>query len=456
MLDLVAEDDRNPIAAAWGRFEGCASLDDLGDKAWRRRVPHWGRASSMTYFMYRGYWIWLFPVSETTCSMGVVFDRRHVRPELGSPEELLAFLREHRALGEILGPSPRPLSYGSRARFARFARQQVSQERWFLTGNAGTVLDPMFASTSWLFTENNKLIGEFIKAERGGRGHQLPGMVHHFGIRTRSRYEKLLNSPGHYLAKGSFDTWSAWLALRNRVYYNRIVPDAFEDHRILLTFARTHGTDCQCDDQVMGGKLSRLLKSADRLTEEFTGLLDRWGMFYSGNDGMFLDSRSFDQDEVLMAKVHQRRDWALELPADERTYEIFCRTLVHAADRDLRGRLGRDPVQGRVRPGLGRPPAAGRAVPGHSRARTPDAAPVLTHDTRTRRESHDGRRRVRRGLQGRGERRGAVLDLVRRPAEPGRLRRDTGVTGSRTDCLAWVDANWTDMRPLSLRGAAAH
>jgi flavin-dependent dehydrogenase len=328
MLDLVAEDDRNPIAAAWGRFEGCASLDDLGDKAWRRRVPHWGRASSMTYFMYRGYWIWLFPVSETTCSIGVVFDRRHVRPELGSPEDLLAFLREHRALDQILGPSPRPLSYGSRARFARFARQQVSQERWFLTGNAGTVLDPMFASTSWLFTENNKLIGEFIKAERGGRGHQLPGMVHHFGIRTRSRYEKLLNSPGHYLAKGSFDTWSAWLALRNRVYYNRIVPDAFEDHRILLTFARTHGTDCQCDDQVMGGKLSRLLKSADRLTEEFTGLLDRWGMFYSGNDGMFLDSRSFDQDEVLMAKVHQRRDWALELPADERTYEIFCRTLV--------------------------------------------------------------------------------------------------------------------------------
>ncbi|WP_328552162.1 MbtH family protein [Streptomyces sp. NBC_00358] len=34
--------------------------------------------------------------------------------------------------------------------------------------------------------------------------------------------------------------------------------------------------------------------------------------------------------------------------------------------------------------------------------------------------------------------------------------RDTGVAGSRTDCLAWVDANWTDMRPLSLRGAAAH
>jgi MbtH protein len=26
-----------------------------------------------------------------------------------------------------------------------------------------------------------------------------------------------------------------------------------------------------------------------------------------------------------------------------------------------------------------------------------------------------------------------------------------GQTGSRDECLAWIDANWTDMRPLSLR-----
>ncbi|WP_344639307.1 NAD(P)/FAD-dependent oxidoreductase [Kitasatospora cystarginea] len=148
MLDLVSEDDRNPIAAAWGRFDGCLSLDDLGTKAWRQRVPHWGRASSMTYFMYRGYWIWLMPLSESQYSIGVVFDRRHVQPRVGSGEELLAFLQEHRAVGEILGPDPQPVAFGTRERLARFAKQQFSEQRWFLTGNAGTVLDPMFASGS--------------------------------------------------------------------------------------------------------------------------------------------------------------------------------------------------------------------------------------------------------------------------------------------------------------------
>ncbi|WP_438485071.1 NAD(P)/FAD-dependent oxidoreductase [Streptomyces sp. S186] len=328
MLDLVPEEDRNPIAASWGRFEGCRSLDELGDEAWRQRVPHWGRASSTTYFMYRGYWIWLLPLSESQCSIGVVFDRRHTEPSVGTGAELLAFLREHRALRDLLGPEPVVRSFGTRDRLARLATQQFSEQRWFLTGNAGTVLDPMFATSSWLFTENNKLIGEFIKADRTGKQSDLPAYVHHYDIRVRSRYEKLLNTTGHYVFRGSFDAWSAWVALRNRVYYNRIVPDALEDHRILLKFSRTHGTDCSCDATVMGGKLSRLLKSADRLTEEFVELLDRDGMFSARNTDIYLDSAEFDQDETLMAKVYEPRDWTLEGPADERSYQIFCRTLV--------------------------------------------------------------------------------------------------------------------------------
>ncbi|HWE38985.1 MAG TPA: MbtH family protein [Isosphaeraceae bacterium] len=32
---------------------------------------------------------------------------------------------------------------------------------------------------------------------------------------------------------------------------------------------------------------------------------------------------------------------------------------------------------------------------------------------------------------------------------------DAGCTGTRADCLAFIERNWTDMRPLSLRGSAA-
>ena len=32
--------------------------------------------------------------------------------------------------------------------------------------------------------------------------------------------------------------------------------------------------------------------------------------------------------------------------------------------------------------------------------------------------------------------------------------RAAGMTGSKAACLAWVEENWTDMRPLSLRHSA--
>ncbi|GGO99270.1 FAD-dependent oxidoreductase [Wenjunlia tyrosinilytica] len=328
MFELVSEDDRNPIAAVWGRFEGCVALDDLGDASWRRRAPHWGRASSMVYLMYRGYCIWVMPISESRHSIGVAFDRRHVKLDIGTADVFVTFLQEHRAVRALLGPDPVLSDFGVRENFARFAKEQFSEDRWFLTGGAGTVLDPMFATSSWILTESNKLIVEFITSDRAGRSHELPGLVHHYHIRMRSRYEKLLNSVGHYVSRGSFDAWSAWLALRNRVYYNRIVPDAFEDHRILLWFGRAHGVDCRCDEAVMNGKLARMLAWADQLTDEFVDLLDQNEKFYVGNEGMFLDSRLFDEDTVLMAKVHDRRNWMREVSADERTYGIFCRTLV--------------------------------------------------------------------------------------------------------------------------------
>jgi len=41
------------------------------------------------------------------------------------------------------------------------------------------------------------------------------------------------------------------------------------------------------------------------------------------------------------------------------------------------------------------------------------------------------------------------LWFVGRPVPPG--WRTAGMTGSKEECLAFVDREWTDMRPLSLR-----
>jgi MbtH protein len=33
---------------------------------------------------------------------------------------------------------------------------------------------------------------------------------------------------------------------------------------------------------------------------------------------------------------------------------------------------------------------------------------------------------------------------------------DVGTAGTREECLGWIEAHWTDMRPLSVRAPAVH
>ena len=95
----------------WGRFEGCRSIDDVGDDEWRRRVEYTMRWASTNHFMYDGYWIWLIPVSDRIVSLGVTFDRRLVPTSMKNGDDLVSFLRRHRALDEIMGPDARLLDF---------------------------------------------------------------------------------------------------------------------------------------------------------------------------------------------------------------------------------------------------------------------------------------------------------------------------------------------------------
>ncbi|MGZ3457431.1 MAG: FAD-dependent oxidoreductase, partial [Archangium sp.] len=273
-LGLVEEQPADPVGACWGLFEGCHSLDELGTEAWRARVPHWGRFASSTFFMYRGYWIWLQPVTDTRVSIGVVYDRRRQSLSVRDGARLLAFLREHRAVSQVLGEDPRLVDFGAVEQVTRFAREQFSTRRWFLTGSAGTVVYPMFSAGSWVSAENNKLIGELIQADRAGDALRYKRLVPHFHIRVQSRFDKLTRLFASLNVCGSFDAWSTYVASRRLAYFNRIVPDAFEDHRILLKMGSAHDEDCSCRVNVLQGKFARLLTSATRLTEEFVAHLD--------------------------------------------------------------------------------------------------------------------------------------------------------------------------------------
>jgi flavin-dependent dehydrogenase len=324
-LHLLEAPVESAQGACWARVTGLRPLDSLGSEAWRRRVPHWGRFASTTHFMYRGYWLWLLPVSEDTYSIGMVYDPRSVKAPPRTLQDFESFLRGHRALEQLLGNGARLHGFGQQPRFARFAREQFSTDRWYLTGSAGTAVPPMCSSPSWMTTENNKLIGELIRADLLQETVRVERWVRHFHVRVRSRYEKLTSAFSQLALLGSFDAWSAYVASHRRVYFNRIVPDGFEDHRILLAMGAAHEAGCACEQNVMRGKLSRLLKAAERLCLELVSALDRHGAYHANNHERFLDSASFEEDAALLAKLYRSRNWEVEPQHELRFYELLCR-----------------------------------------------------------------------------------------------------------------------------------
>ena len=140
---LRCEEPSHRIGSVWGRFEGVADVDALGDDAFRGRVRHTARGLSTIHFLHAGYWIWLIRLRGGLTSVGVVGEPSRDR-RVRSAEGFRAFLDEQRAVRELLA-SAKAVDHGSLARIAYGTRRFLHPDRWGLVGEAATAADPLYS-----------------------------------------------------------------------------------------------------------------------------------------------------------------------------------------------------------------------------------------------------------------------------------------------------------------------
>ncbi len=217
-------------AAAWARFEGVVDLDDHGPEAFRARVHHTARVLSTNHFCYPGYWIWLIPLGRGVTSVGVVMDAGRFDPALRTAPGLLAFLRGHRAVAELLEPATLrdhaalpQLAYGA-------TRVLDADARWALLGEAASFTDPLYSpggdfialQADWICDlVRRDLAGEAL-AERAGLYERLYQLRHEATLRLHQDQYELL---------GSFDVFASKWDLDVACYLNLWVePYALDLH----------------------------------------------------------------------------------------------------------------------------------------------------------------------------------------------------------------------------------
>lgn len=331
---LVKPDARHPTVSYWAHYKNTVSIDALGDDAWRRRVWHTSRWSSTNHFMYRGYWIWLIPISDRVVSFGVEARADMGFKPLHDGAEFERFLRSHRALDQLLGPKAERLDFLGLTRLPRCARTRFSADRWFLAGMAGHFVEVLGSGTSRLYTETNRMIGALIRADREGDERRFRARAKHFDLYLRRAYEASIRDLGDYRRQGSYDLWSPYYGSRLASYFNSRLPLATSDLSTLIATADAHGPDCAC--AFSAASLDEGFSAGlRRLADGYRELAEARGVYYAGNEGRFTDLTSWEQRPESLAKIYEPPDAAREEAENRALYRRAAWELSRRAAQHL-------------------------------------------------------------------------------------------------------------------------
>jgi tetracycline 7-halogenase / FADH2 O2-dependent halogenase len=203
-LDLVEPLESHQISSRWARFKNINVLDNIGTESWRERMNYKSRFLSTNHFMYEGYWFWVIPLEQDVFSIGVVWQHDKAQVEIRNEEELIAFMRQHKALAEVLGDQFEVLDFHGLKNMSRISRQFYSDQRWFLTGMSAAFLDPLFSSGSAFLTEANRMIVDLIETDMAGDREALRNKAVCYDAHSHWWLDNfLLHITGNY--HGSYD-----------------------------------------------------------------------------------------------------------------------------------------------------------------------------------------------------------------------------------------------------------
>lgn len=164
-LDLIRHHEEHPISSWWGRFKNIANLDLLGDRTWRQRVSNTTRTLATTHFMYGPYWMWLIPIDSATFSIGVTARQDLCDVHIDNSDEFIDFLKQHRCMRQLITAESELIDFNRMKNISRRSKQIFSEDRWFMTGMSGAILDPLLSPGSAFLADTNRKIGDLIATD---------------------------------------------------------------------------------------------------------------------------------------------------------------------------------------------------------------------------------------------------------------------------------------------------
>ncbi|MGB8634326.1 MAG: tryptophan 7-halogenase [Rhodanobacteraceae bacterium] len=169
----LAKSNDHAAHAAWFRLDGRIKIDEFVDQpAWRAQCTPPDRWLSTNHLMGPGYWVWLIPLGSGAHSLGIVADSSmHSADDLRDFAHTLEWLKSRQpVLAARLEPmADKLLDFRFLRNYSHTATEVFSADRWALTGEAGTFLDPFYSPGTDFIAIANHYITALIGLDRQGQ-----------------------------------------------------------------------------------------------------------------------------------------------------------------------------------------------------------------------------------------------------------------------------------------------
>jgi flavin-dependent dehydrogenase len=228
--------ESHPISAIWVRYRGVKDMDgpeiagtDPADPFSRAVLA--SRRLATNHFTGWGYWIWFIPLKDGETSVGLVWDKRLVKPEGSTPQEKLQRFLDGNPLTRELLEHAAPVE--GDCRFYGYLPYFVDKfigPGWACVGDAGGFLDPFYSPglDQMAFSVHTRV--ELMS--RALSGTPVDEMDEAYEEHNR-RYDRFLRYfyesvyRDKYYAMGDYDTMTTAFLLDTGLYYAAAVMPVY-------------------------------------------------------------------------------------------------------------------------------------------------------------------------------------------------------------------------------------
>jgi|GEM_PF-444594 len=197
-----------------------------------RRDPLNGSAShwyGTNHWFGHGHWIWMIPIetSTRTLSIGVVHHREVIDGRsLSTRAKFLAFLEaNHRVLYDLVS-SGDIVDFKYLPRIAHHSKRMLSEDRWYVIGEAANMFDPFYSTALVLAAQNIDGVTEVIRAHTAGESdaEEKRELYDAFIMRASEVYCQVFRDHHKHLGDACAMSWRIYMEM---IFWFGILVPAF-------------------------------------------------------------------------------------------------------------------------------------------------------------------------------------------------------------------------------------